>query len=166
VGVSVGYGTNNLFGTGVVLAHQADGADVRMIAGTVGSNQPLSPDNRFHVCPMITVGYISGAGRSPNDDGENEGRLGLSVSGDASMIVVNMPGMRVAPTIGLDFRRHVGRTASLFAQDASRASHTFTAGVGFLFGNRLSLVPRVVLPFGSIGRTGIEVAVAYNRIRR
>jgi hypothetical protein len=163
VGVSVGHGTDNLFGIGVVLTHSADQADrVHMVAGTIGTDQPLSPDNKLHVCPMITVGYISGSDVLPNDNG----RFGLSVAGHASMLAVNTPRMRVVPTLGLDFRQNVGQAVSLFAQDARRTYHTFTTGIGFLIWNRLSLVPRVVVPFGSISQTGVEVTVAYNLIRR
>jgi hypothetical protein len=163
VGVTLGHGTDNLFGMGVVLARTANDADrVHMIAATIGTDQPLSPDNKFHVCPMITVGYISGLHVSP----DNDGRFGLSIAGNASMLLVNTAPMRVVPTIGLDFRKNVGQTASLFAQDAGLTYHTFTAGIGFLGWNRLSLVPRVIVPLGSITQTAIEVTVAYNVIRR
>jgi hypothetical protein len=163
VGVSLGHGTDNLFGIGSVLTHTADEAGrVYLIAGTVGTDQPLSADNKFHACPMITVGYISGLDGSPNDND----RFGLSVAGHASMLVVNTPRMRVVPTIGLDFRRNAGQPASFFAQDARRTYHTFTGGIGFLIWNRLSLVPRLVVPFGSLRQTGVDMAVAYNLIRR
>jgi hypothetical protein len=162
-GVNVGHGTDNLFGIGTVLWHAVEEADTGyMLSGTIGTDQPLSPDNVFRVCPMITVGYISGADVASGDDG----RLGLSVAGDASMMVMNTPRMRVALTIGLDLRKHVGRAASLIAQDARRTYHTFSGGIGFLMSNRLSLVPKVVVPFGPIDQTGVYLTVAYNVIRR
>ena len=96
VGVSVGHGTDRRFGGGTVLAHSTDETgDVYMIAGTLGTDQPLSPDNRFHVCPMITIGYLSDSDAAPSDGG-----FGLSLAGDASMLVINGPRLRVAPTIG------------------------------------------------------------------
>jgi hypothetical protein len=162
-GVDVGHGTDNLFGIGTLLRHADDeGATSYMLSATIGTDQPLTPDNVFRVCPMITVGYISGSGVT-SDDG---GRFGLSIAGDASMMVMNTPRMRVALTIGLDVRKHVGRAASLNAQDARRTYHTFSGGIGFLISNRLSLVPKVVVPFGPIDQTGVYVAVVYNVLRR
>jgi hypothetical protein len=161
VGVSVGHGTDNLFGIGTLVGHTADGnGRVYMIAGTLGTDQPLSPDNKFRVCPLVTVGYISGS------DLAGDGRLGLSVSGDVSMLLVNTARIRVAPTIGLDFRKNVGRVASFFAQDARRSYHTFTGGIGFLIWNQLTLVPRIVVPFGSIAHIGGQVTVGYNLRRQ
>jgi hypothetical protein len=157
-GVGAGYGTDYLFGIATLVLHKMDGADrVEMFTVSGGTDQPLSPDNKFHVCPMITVGYISGS-----DAPGEEGRFGFSVSGDASMLIVNSPRVRSALTIGLDFRKNVGRPASLFAQDPRLAYHTFTGGIGFLLRNQLSIVPRIVLPFGSLSHTGFQIAVGYN----
>jgi hypothetical protein len=157
-GIGAGYGTDYLFGIGTLVLHKMDDADrVEMFTVAAGTDQPLSPDNKFHVCPMISAGYISGS-----DSAGEEGRFGFSVSGDASMLIVNSPRVRSALTIGLDFRKNVGRPASLFAQDPRLTYHTFTGGIGFLFRNQLSIVPRVVLPFGSLSHAGFQVAAVYN----
>jgi hypothetical protein len=163
IGIGVGHGTDTLFGIGTLLARTADQADrVYVLTGTLGTDQPLSPDNKFRFCPLITLGYISDSNLTRDDDG----RFGVSVAGEVSMLVVNRSRMRVLPTIGLDLRKNVGRTSSALAQDARRTYHSFTGGIGFLVRNQLSLVPRVVFPFGSIGRTAVQVTVGYNVIRR
>lgn len=83
------------------------------------------------------------------------------------MLAVNTPRMRVIPTIGIDLRYNgVGRTAGLFAQDASRSDNTFSAGIGFVIWNRLSVVPRVVVPFGPLNQSGLQMTVGYNWLRR
>ena len=61
--IAVGHGTDALFGIVSGATHTVDGADrVKMFAGTIGTDQPLSPDNKLHVCPMVTVGYASDEG--------------------------------------------------------------------------------------------------------
>ncbi len=163
IGFSAGHGIDQLFGIGTLVLQSFDeDSALHMITGTLGTDQPLSPDNRFHVCPTITMGYISGPHAAPDVDG----RFGLAVAGDASLLVVNGPRARVTVTIGLDLRKHVGRSASLFVQDARETDHTFSGGIGFLLANRWSVVSRAVLPFGSISDTGLQVTFGYNLRRR
>ena len=154
VGVSVGHGTDRLFGGGTVLAHSTDETgDVYMIAGTLGTDQPLSPDNRFHVCPIITIGYLS------DSDAAFRRRLRAVACRGCLDARHQRAAAASGPAIGLDFRKNVGRAASFFAQDGEADYHTFTGGVGFLIWNRLSVIPRVVIPFGSISQTGFQVTV-------
>ena len=71
------------------------------------------------------------------------------------------------PTIGIDLRYNgVGRSVGLFAHGASRRYRTFSAGIGFVIWNRLTLVPRLVIPFGPVDRGGLQVTVGYNLLRR
>lgn len=160
IGMAVGHGTDALFALVSGATHPLDGADrVTTIAGTIATDQPLSPDNKFHVCPMITVGYRS--------DHAGATGPGFAAAGDISMLVVNTPDLRVMPTLSLELPYNgVGRTVGLFADDASRRYRTFSAGIGFLIRNRLSIVPRVVVPFGPVGQSGLQVTVAYNHLRR
>ena len=163
-GGSVGYGTDALFGIVSGATHAVSGAgSVEGLVLTLATDQPLSPDNKLHVCPMITVGYVSDS----NSATGHGVRIGASAAADASMLTMNTPRMRVIPTIGIDLRFNgVGRTASLFAQDASRNDSTFSAGIGFVIWNRLSLVPRVVIPFDSVTQSGLLMTVGYNLLRR
>ena len=163
LGGSVGYGTDALFGIVSGATHAVSGAgSVSGLAVTLATDQPLSPDNKLHVCPMITVGYVSHS----DDALRQDVRMGASVAADASMLTVNTPRLRVIPTIGIDLRFNgVGRPAGLFAQDASRDDNTFSAGIGFVIWNRLSLVPRVVVPFDSVTRSGFQMTIGYNLLR-
>ena len=164
VGVSVGHGRDALFGIASVATHTMTGAErVQVIGATLATDQPLSPDNKLHVCPMIMVGYVSGTDGPAGQDG----RIGASVAGDAAMLAINTPGLRVMPTIGIDLRLNgVGRTTGLFAQGPSRSDNTFSAGIGFVFGNRISVVPRVVVPFHSLSQSGMQMTASYNLLRQ
>jgi hypothetical protein len=158
LGLTAGHGTDRLFGAGSVAVHRRESGSARVITGAIGTDQALSPDNRLRVCPLLTAGHISGPG-----DVE---RFGFSVAGDASMLVVNTARIQVRPTIGLDLRHDgIGTAAGLFAQSSTRNSSTFTGGVGFLILNRVSLVPRIVVPLGPIGQTSVHLTVAYNDLR-
>ena len=100
LGVSVGHGRDALFGIVSWSTDSADGAGrVGSLAGTLATDQPLSPDNKLHVCPMITVGYVSEVNGAP----EQGGHVGASIAADASRLVVNTPRLKVMPTIGLTF---------------------------------------------------------------
>lgn len=134
-----------------------------MIAGTLGTDQPLSPDNRFRICPTITVSYVIDA----NGVSADARRFGVAVAGDISMVAVNTPGLWLVPTIGLDLRHNgAGRPSSLFGQDGAGRYATFTAGMGLVISNRVSIVPRVVSPVGAIDRTAFQVTAGYNVLRR
>jgi hypothetical protein len=111
---------------------------------------------------MVSVGYVSARDRATGDGG----RVGVSAAADASLLVMNTPGMRVAPTIGLDLPLNgVGRYAGLVARDASRSESTFSAGIGFVLWNRLAVVPRLVVPFTAVRQSGFHVTVDYNVMR-
>ena len=159
IGVSVGHGKDALFGIVSGATHTVDGTErVNTIAGTIGTDQPLSPDYKFHVCPSITVGYAS--------DRAGATGVGVSAAGDIAMLAVNTPDLRVMPTLSLELPYNgVGRAVGLFADDASRRYRTFSAGIGFLIRNRLSLVPRVVVPFGPVDRSAIQITVGYQLYR-
>jgi hypothetical protein len=163
IGLSVGHGTDALFGVLSGASHTITGAgSVHVFAATLATDQPLSPDNKLHVCPMISLGYMSGAPGTA--DG---GRVGASAAADAAMLAVNTPRLRVIPTISIDLLFNgVGRTTALFAQDASRDYNTFSAGLGFVIWNRLSVVPRVVVPFRSVRHGAFHMTVGYNVLRR
>jgi hypothetical protein len=83
------------------------------------------------------------------------------------MMVMNTPRMRVIPWIGLDFRLNgLDRTARLFAPDADRHDSTFSGGVGLVLWNRLTVVPTVVVVFGSAHHSGLQMTVGYTLLRR
>jgi hypothetical protein len=162
-GASLGSGTDALFGILSGATHAVTGAgSVEGLAVTLATDQPLSPDNKLHVCPMITVGYMSDSNGTTG-----HGRIGASAAADASMLTMNTPRLRVMPTIGIDLRFNgVGRTIGLFAQDASRNDSTFSAGIGLVIWNRLSLVPRLIVPFDAVTESGFQMTVGYNLLRR
>jgi hypothetical protein len=164
IGLSAGHGTDAFFGiVSGATRTVADSGRIHSIAGTLGTDEPLSPDNKFHICPMLTLGYVSDSNAATGD----RVRFGASAAADAAMLAMNTPEMRVIPTISLDLRFNgVGRPAGFFAQDASRDDSTFSAGVGFVIWNRLSVVPRVVVPFGPVNRSGFQMTVGYNVLRR
>lgn len=163
VGVSVGHGRDALFGIVSAATHTVAGAAVHAVGATVATDQPLTPDNKFHICPMITLGYVSDEHAATGEGG----RFGVSAAGDASMLAVNTPGLRVVPTISIDLRFNgVGRTTGFFAQHAGRNDNTFSGGIGFVIGNRLSIVPRLVVPFRSLSQSGAQVTIGYNSLRR
>jgi hypothetical protein len=163
IGASVGHGTDALFGVASAAAHTLKGGDrAYVVAATIGTDQILTPDNRLHICPMIIAGYESGA-----DAAGDGGRAGISMAADAAMMIVNTPAMRMMHTIGLDLRyRGMSRTTALFAQEQDRHHMTLSAGIGFVIRNRLSIVSKAIVPFGPVDRTGVQMTVGYNVLRR
>lgn len=161
---AVGHGTDALFGIVAVASHRLDGPGrATAFAATVGTDQPLSPDNKFHVCPMITLGYVTNSANADVDGSF----FGASAVGEIAMLAVNAPRLRVIPTLGLELRYHgIGRTPALSAGDGGNGYNTFTAGLGLVGWNRLTIVPRVVIPFGPLDRTGVHLTVGYNVVRR
>ena len=59
-----------------------------------------------------------------------------------------------------------GQPTGLFAQDANRNGNTFSAGLGFVIANRLSIMPRVVVPFGPLDESGLQITFGYNWLHR
>ena len=164
IGASVGHGTDGLFAIVSGVTHRVAGAgSVNLVTATLATDQPLSPDNKLHLCPIIMVGYLS----DRNGATGRRSRIGVAAAGDASMLAVNTPRMRVIPTISIDLLFNgIGRSTALFAQDASRDDHTFSAGLGFVIWNRLSVLPRVVVPIVSVNRSAFQMTVGYNVLRR
>jgi hypothetical protein len=83
------------------------------------------------------------------------------------LVAVNTPRLWVLPTIGLDIRyKGAGRTAALFAENGDGLHGTFTAGVGFVISNRLSIVPKVAVPFRAFDGVAFQITAGYNLLRR
>src|SRR5262245_863923 len=61
---SVAAGSDRLFGTFAagVIAPQPDGVRIPHATMAVGTDQPLSVDNRWHLCPIATLAYARGQG--------------------------------------------------------------------------------------------------------
>ncbi|MQA30710.1 MAG: hypothetical protein GEU82_12880 [Luteitalea sp.] len=161
VGASAGFGSDQLFAAGSISRRTQSGVDDPEygFAGIVGTDQPISPDNRFHACPIAGIFYTGWSGSM---------RLGVMAGGSAGMLARNDTTLAVIPTLGLSFRTTIGdtaiesRRASLFHRPG-----IVTFGVGLVVRNRVSFQPAASLAFGGGGATpGLHVAVSYNLARR
>jgi hypothetical protein len=157
VGSSAGVGRDRLFGAGSI--SRGTDPDRRSpeytLGGTVGTDQPISPDNRFHACPFVGIFYT----------GWSDGmRLGFVAGGSAGMLARNDATLTVIPTLGLRFRPRISGEPV----EPERTSHldsfgAVTFGVGLVVRNRLSFQPAASLAFGRGGAApGLHVAVSYN----
>ena len=109
---------------------------------------------------MLVIAYESSD--AGGGTGEN-GQVGVSIAGDASMMLVNTATVRVVPTIAIDLRLGgINRMAALLAHDAGRHHSTFSGGLGVVIWNRFSVAPRLVIPFGPLDQSGFQLTVGYN----
>jgi hypothetical protein len=155
--VAVTTGTDRVFGSvtsGVVFA-AADGKNTPLAAVTIGTDQPLTLDNRVHLCPMLTVDYS-----------RRDKRSGLGAGGHVALgwVVRNRASLAIVPAVaaGVRYRPAAAASASVL-QRAAEAD----AAVGFVIRGRVAFIPRVLLSHarGELATTA-TIEVTFNVGRR
>jgi hypothetical protein len=157
---SGGYGTDALFGVAsFARLAAATGNPAYDLTILVGTDQPLTPDNRFRACPIAGMRVTRSNG---------SGRAKLVAGANANLLVRNDPGLTVTTTLGLRFQSadsddQLDPELTAFMD----APINVVTGVGFIFRNRISLEPAVSLAVrdGDL-TTSLHVGLAYNFVRR
>jgi hypothetical protein len=106
---------------------------VAHVALAVGTDQPLTLDNRLHICPVATAAYA-----------RRQGRAAAGAGGHVTLgwVARNAAGLMVVPSAGFGVS-HMPDTAP----DARPQKHAaeIHGAVGFILRGRLAVTPRVML---------------------
>ena len=141
-GGHVGAGTNALFAIASFRTGAGLGARTQVLTGTVGTDQPLTADNRLRLCPFITAGHVWAP---------EEAETAAGVTGSAAMrlgyIAVNTHRRVIVPTFGVEFSRHRAPV------DGRGTILRLDGGVGMLLPNRWGVLAEIGAAF-SRGRGG------------
>jgi hypothetical protein len=141
---SVAAGSDRLFGTFAagLISPQAAGDRIPHAALAVGTDQPLSLDNRWHLCPIATLAYAHGEGSAAGVGGRvaigwiARNAAGLSIVPSAAVGVRQMPGAQSAPL------QHMAE---------------LQAAIGFILRGRLAVTPRAAFTRDRRARFAVEL---------
>jgi hypothetical protein len=157
LGLAAAHGRDELFAIASLATRSFGGERSHVIAATIGANQPVRLDNRLHVCPTVSVGYVSNV----RSGAENPGRAAAAADVRLGWLAANTARLAVIPTLGVGVGFN-GLDTAVAASDA-RKSARLSAGVGMVFRNRVSLVPGIsVAVAGASGGAALRVDAAYN----
>jgi hypothetical protein len=135
VGIALAGGGDGLFGGALVSLDDRSSPSHVSLGALLGTDQPLSVDNRFHGCPAVIVQHTNEGWGAPAR------RLRVSAALNAGMLLRNAPHIAVVPTIGL----------TLHHQRESGGHTTFgalTAGLGIVFTRGIAVGPMLEIPVG------------------
>jgi hypothetical protein len=117
------------------------------IFGAAGAELKVDAANPISVCPMVSVGKAWGPSPAPD---LNLSSYVVQVGGRVGFVAAKTGQATIVPTIGLSFN-YLNTTSSssgLFQGFTSGTSFgNLQFGAGFIFNDRFSLIPSVVVPF-------------------
>jgi hypothetical protein len=131
------------------------------IFAMAGAEYKLDAAQPFFVCPIVTVAHNWGPSFGAGDD---ESSTFFGVGGSVGFVAAKSGQTTIVPSAGLNFN-HLSQSATFnFLGTATTSSfgNTFGSlqiGAGFIFNDRMSLVPSIVLPFGENGASTIFSAL-------
>ena len=129
---SVAAGSDRLFGAlSIGLIAQGDRDRIPHATVAVGTDQPLSLDNRWHLCPVATVAYAR-THRSTTGVG---GHIAIG------WIARNGAGLTIVPSAAVGVRQ-MPVAGSPPLQHAAELQ----AAIGFILRGRVAVTPRVAFP--------------------
>jgi hypothetical protein len=149
IAASLGAGTDRLFARmyGGVRFASDPRPNVEHLDVAVAADQPLSLDNRWHVCPVLTASYARG---------DSAAAFGGGGSVALGWIARNSPGLTVVPsaTFGVRYRPEdePGRRPLQRALEVE-------AVVGFILRGRVGVAPRAVFARGLPARLAMELTI-------
>ncbi len=145
VSASVAGGTDRLFAGGELSAAPIRNARIVSAVASFGTDQPLTLDNRVHVCPLASFGI--------SRHGDNV--RGRAAAG-ASLGLLLKNGGRVAVVSALAVRVHARANVDPFA--------SVEAALALILHNRVLLRPSVARVAGD-ARVGLSIAVLLHGAR-
>ena len=141
---SVAAGSDRLFGTlaAGLISPQARGDRIPHATLAVGTDQPLSVDNRWHLCPIATLVYAHGEGSAAGVGGRvaigwmARNAAGITIVPSAAVGVRPMPSAESAPL------QHLAE---------------LQAAIGFILRGRLAVTPRAAFTRHRRARFAVEL---------
>jgi hypothetical protein len=155
IAASGAFGADRLFGVVSAKVHRTRQSDALGFAAdaTIGVNQPVRRDNRLHVCPMLSAGYVrAGPTKRPT--------VGARVA--FGWLAHNGPELAVVATAGVSIgRRALSGWTDPFLVPVDKAASSVDFGVGFIVRSRYVLTPRIAFPSGDEGHPTLAMHVSY-----
>jgi hypothetical protein len=141
---SVAAGSDRLFGTlsAGLLESQAGGDRIPHATVAVGTDQPLTVDNRWHLCPIATITYARGHG----DAAGAGGRVAIG------WIARNAAGLTVVPSAALGVRQ-----MPVPANPSLQHAAELQAAIGFILRGKVALTPRAAFTRDRPVRFAVEL---------
>lgn len=137
---------------GAVSYLSLDGISATGIEGLAGTEIHLQANPKLSVCPIVIVNKVFGPSPSPD---VTLGELTLSFGGMVGFNAMTSGTTRVVPTFGLLYNHlHESQSGTdafggAAAGSFGESSASLQLGVGFIFNERMSLIPVFIVPFGS-----------------
>lgn len=163
-GAAVGLGgAFGELGVGVSDVNALNGSSLLYAAGA-GYQVHLNHDATAQLCPTVGVGFAYGPD-NVNDTGLDYRETDFSLGVDAGVVATATTHVAVVPTGSMSFASaHPKFTSRGGANISSTQSFgVLGLGVGFVFGQEVSITPTVLRPFGLSGAaTSFMVTVAFH----
>jgi hypothetical protein len=134
MGAGAGYGHDGLFGSVLV--------SVRSLTTTLGTNQPLTLDNRVHLCPLVTVGFV---------ERRSVARGTVSAGASLGFLARNSAAVALVPAVGL----------RLYSEAGGRPFGEASAALGITFRARLLVRPALTRAFTPDRANTASIALSY-----
>jgi hypothetical protein len=130
---SAAAGSDRLFGTvsAGLISPPADGDRVSHATVAVGTDQPLSVDNQWHLCPIATIAYARGPASA----------AGVGARVVIGWIARNAAGVTIVPSAAVGVRQMPGRASAPLQHVAD-----LQAAIGFILRGRMAVTPRAAFP--------------------
>jgi hypothetical protein len=141
---SVAAGSDRLFGTlaAGLIAPQAGGDRIPHATLAVGTDQALTVDNRWHLCPIATLAYARGQGSA----------AGVGAHVAIGWIARNAAGVTIVPSAAVGVRQ-------LPSAESAPLRHLaeLRAAVGFILRGRMAVTPRAAFTRDGRARLAVEL---------
>ena len=130
---------------------------------TLGGDFVTDQDKKLHLCPLFDVSRSGSAVSVPNVDSSS---TQFSFGGSAGYTLTKLDAASVVPTLGFFVHRASFSTKVAgvpVTGDTGETYETIQLGVGFVFNDKIALVPSIILPFGvDGGENSFALAFSYN----
>jgi hypothetical protein len=144
---------DRFFAGGGALFHSISDFDsgATSVGGYGGTEMTVDSAQKFHLCP--TAGILLTFGPSPGAD-IDASSFTFSAGASLGFVASTSGTTSIVPTFGFTFNVRRVKLSGGFFDDEFSETEPFGAlhvGVGFVFNDRLSLVPALLVPFGADG---------------
>lgn len=130
---SVAAGSDRLFGAlaAGLISPQSGGDRIPHATVAIGTDQPLSVDNRWHLCPIATIAYARGQGSA----------AGVGGHVAVGWMARNAAGLIVVPSAAVGVRQLAVAGGTPLRQVAE-----LQTAIGFILRGRMAVTPRAAFP--------------------
>lgn len=154
--VAVAHGVDRLFVQADAAYDPRSRVSRHAFSAAVGTDQPLTLNNRVHFCPLVTLAY----GWTPQPQ-RNRERVDLLAEVRIGWLSANTNAVAVIPTASLGYRRRYTPGSVLI--DPGGNALTSSAGIGVVLRNGVAFRPAVSIPLSGRPREwGVAIEVSLN----